>query len=292
MRPLFAQEYDLRPKYRKGERRYYRLVIVYKRLDPSGKIISQLEHRGDIERLVDSVRSDGKAYELITWRNVFTREKAEGKQDFGPYKAQPWVSGFSYLFSAEDSHQDFHWKYDRFPKTREGYLSLMLTVDAHFEFDYLRSSFHGGIEKLRRIGDEVEAPDSQLTFSVDFPPVVPDSHLRKTNVYTKFLGLTQVNQEPCAILAHRQGPGEFSLSFAFDSNRVISTAITSSFWGNLIVRLADGSLVHGDFVEHVRSQVNIPGQEKPSYSSTQAEYNIDEISRETFLQGVSITAGS
>ncbi len=161
----------------------------------------------------------------------------------------------------------------------------MLTVDAHFEFDYLRSSFHGGIEKLHRIGDEVEAPDSQLTFSIDLPPIVPSSHLKKTNVYTKFLGLTQINQEPCAILAHRQGPGEFSLNFDLGSNKAMSIAVNSSFWGNLIVRLQDGSLVHGDFIEHVRAQATIPGQEKPNYSATQAEYNINEISKEAFAQG-------
>jgi hypothetical protein len=264
-------------------------VILYKRLDPAGKIISEYEHRGDFERVVRSVDANGKSYELITWNNVFTREKAAGDREFSAYKPQPWLSGFSYPFSAEDSHQDFHWKYDIFPKTREGYLSLMLTVDAHFEFDYLRSSFHGAIEKLRRIGDEVEAPDSRLTFSIDFPPVVPRSHLRKTNVFTKFLGITQVNNEPCAILAHRQGPGDFVLDFSMDENAIMRMNITSSFRGNLFVRLSDGSLVHGDFIEYVRSQGTLPKQDKPTYFATQAEYNIDEISRVTYLKSLNAT---
>jgi hypothetical protein len=283
---LLAQQYDVRPKYKKGDKRYYRLVILYKRLEPSGKLLSFLEHRGDIERVVDSVQSDGKAYEIITWKNVAHREIPEKSSTLGPWKKQPWVEGFSYRFSAEDSHQKFHWNYQSFPKTMEGYLSLMLTVDAHFEFDYLRSSFHGAIEKLRRIGDEVEAPDSHLTFTVNFPPVVPSSHLRKRNVYTKFIGLTQINGEPCAILAHRQGPGEFLLNFAASPTTTASHEITSSFWGNLMVRLSNGSLVYGDFIEQVRAQVNLPGQDKPTFWSTQAEYRIDEISSEVYMKGL------
>jgi hypothetical protein len=285
MKSLLSDEYDLRPKYKKGDKRYYRLVILYKRLEPSGKILSMMEHRGDIQRVVETVESNGKAYELITWKNVASRETPEKSSTLGPWKKQSWVEGFSYRFSAEDSHQKFHWNYQSFPKTMEGYLSLMLTVDAHFEFDYLRSSFHGAIEKLRRIGDEVEAPDSHLTFTIDFPPVVPSSHLQKRNVYTKFIGLTQINGEPCAILAHRQGPGEFSLNLATSPTTTMSHEITSSFWGNLMVRLSDGGLVHGDFIEHVRSQANIPGQDKPIFGSTQAEYTIDEISAEAYIKG-------
>lgn len=290
MNTVLTQEYDLLPKYKKGDRRYFSLVILYKRLDQMGKVTEVTEHRGDIQRVVESVEANGKAYEVITWKNVAERTTSGDPGKFGPYKKSPWAEGFTYRFSAEDSYQDFHWNYKSFPQTREGYLTMILTVDAHFEFDYLRSSSHGAIEKLQRIGDEVEAPDNHQPFTLNFPPFVPKSHMQKNNVGLKFLGLTQVNGEPCAIVAHRQGPGYFSVDFAAGPNAAATMSITSSFWGNLFVRLSDGSLVHGDFIEQVRSQINIPGQEKPIYAATQAEYNIDEISREAYLRGLQVSA--
>lgn len=283
---LLMQEYDLVPKYKKGQKRYYRLVIVYKRVDQKGGVIEVTEHRGDIQRVVESVDANGKAYELITWKNIGERIATGDQGKFGPYKKAPWAEGFTYRFSAEDSYQDFHWNYKSFPQTREGYLTVILTVDAHFEFDYLRSKYHGGIEKLRRIGDEVDSPDNHQPFSLNFPPMVSNSRMQKNNVGLKFLGLTQVDGEPCAIVAHRQGPGHFSLDVAAGSNTSSSMAISSSFRGNLVVRLSDGSLVQGDFVEQVRNEMTTPGQEKPIYISTEAEYNVYEISREDYLKGL------
>jgi hypothetical protein len=283
---LLTKEYDLLPKYKKGGTRYYRLVILYKRLDQMGVVTELTEHRGDFQRVVESVEANGKAYEVITWKNVAERVATGDAGKFGAYKRTSWAEGFSYRFSAEDSYQDFHWNYKSFPPTREGYMTMILTVDAHFEFDFLRSSSHGSIEKLKRVGDEVQAPDNHQPFSLNFPPLVRKSHMQKNNVGLKFLGLTQVKGETCAIVAHRQGPGYFSLDFAAGSNASATMSITSSFWGNLFVRVRDGSLVHGDFIEQVRSQMNIPGQAKPVYIATQAEYNIEEISRETYLQGL------
>jgi hypothetical protein len=283
---FLTREYDLKPTYVKGTTRYYRLVIVYKVLNPLGQVMSRSEHRGDIKRVVESVQTDGKAYERITWKNVAVRNAPGATGPYGPYKILPWAEGFSYRFSAEDSHEDFPWNYEDFPKTMEGYQALLLTVDAHFEFDYLRSSYHGAIENLKHIGDEIEAPDSHIPFRLTFPPVVTDSWLEKKDVYIKFVGLTQVAGEPCAVIAHRQGPGEFYLDMAMGTPEPVRNELTSSFSGDLIVRLSDGSLIHGDFIEHVRNKLQLPGQTNPTYTQMQADYVIDEISPEEYERGL------
>jgi len=290
LKPSLTQTYDLKPKYKQGEVCYQRLVIVYHALDSAGHIVNRNEVRGDLERRVESVLPDGKAYEQIRWKNWASRSAPGATGAYGPYQFYDWAEGFSYRFSAEDPHDKFHWNYEKFPKTMQAYLVLMHTVDAHFEFDYLRSSYHGAIEKLRRIGDEVEAPDSHQRFTINFPPLVPNSHLDKTNVYTEFIGLTYAGGEPCAILAHRQGPGDFWLDFAVGPGQTRRSEITSSFAGNLYVRLSNGTLVHGDFVEWVFSKMPGPDPNKPNHQYMRGDYNIDEISREEYLKGISDAA--
>lgn len=290
LKSFLTQAYDLKPKYKKGAVRYQRLVIVYYAMDAAGHVVNRNEVRASIERRVESVLPDGKAYEQIAWKNWASRMAQGATGAYGPYQRCEWAEGFSYRFSAEDPHDKFHWNYEKFPKTMQAYLILMHTVDAHFEFDYLRSSYHGAIEKLRRIGDEVEAPDSHQRFTINFPPLVPNSYLDKKDVYTKFIGLTVAGGEPCAILAHRQGPGDFWLDFAVGSEQTRRSEITSTFAGNLYVRLSDGSLVHGDFVEWVSSKMAGPSPERAIYAYTRGDYSIDEISREEYVKGIGDSA--
>jgi len=287
LKSFLTQTYELKPKYKQGEVRYQRLVIVYNTLDPSGHIVNRHEMRGDLARRVESVLPDGKAYEQITWKNVASRYAQGATGAYGPSQPYTWAEGFSYRFSAEDPHDQFHWNYEKFPKNMAAYMVEIHTVDAHFEFDYLRSSYHGAIEKLQRIGDEVEAPDSHHPFTINFPPVVPNSHIDKKNVYTKFIGLTDAGGEPCAILAHRQGPGEFWQDFVFSPGETRRAEITSTFAGNLYVRLSNGSLTHGDFVEWITTKIPGVTPDRPNYQYLRGDYNIDEISREEYLKGIS-----
>lgn len=282
LQSFLTQSFDLKPRFTKGAKRYYRLVIVYKTLDSLGRVISRSEHSGNFERVVESVDASGKAYERITWRNAAIRNSPGAKDPYGPYKKLEWMEGFSYRFSAEDTHEQLSLDLSKFPRTMEGYQSYLLVIDAHFEFDYLRSSYHGAIEKLKRIGDEVEAPDSHIPFRLDYPPLIPNSDLKKKDVFIKFVGLTQVGGEPCAVISHRQGPGDFYLDFAMGTPAPVRTEITSIFAGDLIVRLSDGSLVHGDFIEHVRSKLQPPGQANPMSGQARADYVIDEIPREEY----------
>jgi len=290
LKSYLTQTYDLKPKYKKGEVRYQRLVIVYNTLDPGGHIMNRNEIRGDLERRVESVLPDGKAYERITWKSRASRIGQGATGPYGPYQFHDWAEGFSYQFSAEDPYDKFYSNYEKFPKTMPAYQALGHMVSAHFEFDFLRSSYHGAIEKLRKIDDEVEAPDNHQPFTINLPPMMPNSNIQKNNVRTRFIGLTYAGGEPCAIIAHWQGPGDFWIELAAGPGKLQRIDMTSTFAGNLYVRLSNGSLVHGDFVEWVMAKLPGSTPEKPSYGYTRGDYNIDEISREEYLKGISDSA--
>jgi hypothetical protein len=237
--------YDLSYRPKVGDTSYYRLDIVYRTLDGQGLTAKKENYRGDFRRAVQSVEGSGRVVEEITWQNVARRE-VEGDADFGPLEPIEWAQGFSYPFSAEDSYKDFHWGYDSFPRDLVGWNVLLLTVDAHFEFDFLRSSHHGAIEKLRRIGDAVVTPDSGTPFWLGLPPLVDVPAFNKQNLRNTFQALTHKLGAPCGVIAFDMDPSPFEMDFAGTK-----VAVSSSFAGTLTVRLSDGALEHGEFLEFV-----------------------------------------
>jgi hypothetical protein len=248
---LLDADYDLRYRPAAGDRSYYELDIVYRRLDQRG-LPAQLENlNGLFQRSVERVEASGRVQETVSWARVGRREAADGG-DYGPWDFPSWAQGISYPFAAEDSYQDFHWQYDGLPRDDSTWMTswqiVLLTVDAHFEFDFLRSSRHGGIEKLRRIGDSVLTPDSEGSFWLGLPPVVDVPAFTKPGLRLTFAGLTRRGQHDCALLEFSMGTGAFEMIVAGQRQPMSST-----FRGTLAVRLDDGSLESGEFDEFVFS---------------------------------------
>ncbi|MGH2785564.1 MAG: hypothetical protein ACRDJ1_09895 [Actinomycetota bacterium] len=259
------REFDLRYRPKAGDESFYRLDIVYRTLEELGTYSAREGNRGDFKRVVGSVDDAGAVRETITWNNVCRRE-AKGDEPFSPWEHLTWADGFEYPFSAEEPYDKFHWNYESFPRDQIGWFVLLLTVDAHFEFDYLRSTRHGAIERLRRIGDRVVSPDSNEPFWLGLPPIVDVPAFNKQNLRTTFEGLTTRNGHDCALLRFEMDRSPFEMVFGEERVKASST-----FEGTLTVRLADGSLEHGEFLEYVFQSV---GTVSPIYEITR----IDEAS--------------
>jgi hypothetical protein len=261
---LLTQEYDLRYRPLVGDRSYYSLDIVYRTLGPNGTSDARENYRGFFSRDVESVDPSGKVGEKITWRHVAKRS-AVGTGDYGAWEKLDYAENFTYNFSAEDSYEDFHWDYGKFPNDLFGWFAVLLTVDAHFEFDFLRSSHHGAIEKLRRVGDSVLAPDSGEPFRLHHGDVVECPDFNKQNLRTSFAGLTQVNGHPCALLRFMMDASPFTMSMMGAHIKASST-----FEGTISVRLADGSVEHGEFEEFVFQET---GPISPIYELVRLDQN-------------------
>ncbi|MGH2785565.1 MAG: hypothetical protein ACRDJ1_09900 [Actinomycetota bacterium] len=241
---LLDQEFDLRYRPQPGDRSHYRLTIVYQPLTSLGARVHREEWAGDFERLVEAV--DGqRVTETITWRH-FSRRFADGDEEYGEAESFPWAEGLAYKFSAEDSYADFHWGYDHFPRDLMGFNAMLLTIDAHFEFDFLRSSHHGAIESLRRIGDRVVVPDTGTPFEIRFDPLIVTPGFNKQNLRTGFEGISQVDGEPTAIVSFDMDPSPFTMMLMENE-----LSQSSTFNGILTIRLSDGALERGSFCEYV-----------------------------------------
>jgi hypothetical protein len=242
---VLEETYDLRYRPRPGEASDYRVGIVYRSLDARGAVLRREAYEGRFRRDVEAVLPDGRVQERITWRGAARRE-ARGEEPFGDAEPLPYLEGFAYPFSAEDGYEEYHWQHERFPRDMTGWFAMLLTIDAHFEFDFLRSSRHGAIERLRRIGDSVLAPDSGKPFAIHFLPLFDVPGFTKQDLRTTFAGLTRHGDEPCALLAFSTGMSTFEIVAGG-----ATIPCTSRFSGTLKVRLSDGALEHGEFTEWV-----------------------------------------
>jgi hypothetical protein len=245
---LLAAPYDLSYRPRVGHTSYYRLDIVYRLLDTGGRVERRDHDRGDFRRVVEAVRADGRVEETVTWRNA-RRRVAEGDGPYGPPENLAYLDGFSYRFSAEESYEEFHWDFGSFPRDLGGYFSLLLVIDAHFEFDFLRSVHHGSIDRLRRVGDAVVPPDSDRPFDIMFPPNRLIPGFTRRDMRTTFAGLSTSGAEPCARLAFSMGMTPFEVITPGGRAQC-----STRFAGTITSRLSDGALEHGEFTEWVFNQ--------------------------------------
>jgi hypothetical protein len=260
---ILVDEHDLSYRPKVGDTSYYHLNIIYRSLDERGLVASRENYAGDFRRVVTS-SDPSRVDEQITWRNIIHRTGEGLTAPWTPTGTFDWAKEFSYAFSGEDDHEDFFkWDFSGFPRDLDGWNVLLLAVDAHFEFDYLRSSRHGAIGTLRRIGDEIVGPDSDKPFRIPFLPLIEVPAFTKRNMRTRFEGLTLREGKPCALLSFNMDPSPFTMTMG--GNEMQST---STFAGTLDVRLTDGALEHGQFLEWVFTTIGVVS---PMYEITRIE---------------------
>ena len=265
--------YDLSYRPAPGSSGYYCLDILYRTLGDGGKVKGVENWRGGFRRRVDRVDPDSAVRETITWKHAVKRDRgADGP--FGEWQALDFAEDFTYPFCAEDDYPKFQPDYAGFPRDEAtwplGWNVLLLTVDAHFEFDFLRSRRHGAIDRLRRIGDTCLTPDTDHPFRLELPPMVDVPAFTKRNLRNTFIGLAPAGGEACGIVAFGMDVSPFQMTIAgqtFD--------VSSIFRGTLTMRLDNGTLEHGEFDEFVM------GAAGPVYP----RYEIRRIDEPTWLVG-------
>jgi len=293
VRKILEREYDLKPRYIKGQKRYYRLWMTMENLDKYGGVAVRYQWRGDFERVVVSVDPSGGAKEKITWKNVGFRNWLNNEARYGSHQVAPWAEDFSYTFSLEDDYADLNnWDFSGIPKNSMGVVFRgALQITAHAEFDFLRSSRHATIERLRQVGQVLRSlPEEGKIFSLDFPPLFTNSRLERKHVRVGFLGLTLANGEPCALLDYQQGPQQFSWTWTAGApgsgQPILNTDYTSRQTGVFAVRLEDGSLVRAHLAEFSHSKTTPAAGGPPTPGYTYGIWHIREITAEEYKEGL------
>jgi hypothetical protein len=296
LKRILESKFDLRQRVEPGKRSFHRLWQTIEIFDPFGEVVHRNQWRGDFQRTIESVDESGKAEESISWHSVGVRFWLPDESKYGPHKELDYSKGFSYSLSIEDDYNDLDWNYSGVPKSVEGSIFRQaFQVSAHFEFDFMRSVKHAGIDQLQKIGDLISrTPEEGHQFSLSFPPIVTNSLLERRNVHIGFLGLNQINGEPCAILYYRQGPQKFSWDGIENADITAENPppdiwhkdLTSWQQGHFCVRLKDGTLAEGEFSENHMIKRARPDGTDPTPVQSRGIWSITEISKEDYSNGL------
>lgn len=247
-----------------GDRSVYRLSCVYHDLNEIGVVESTSEIRGRFERVVTGIRDDGGRLEHVTWDQIeYIARPNMAEPALAPIPLE-FGNGWNYDFCAEDDYDEFDWKVDGIPKEGIGWYFLLLTIDAHFEFDFVHTYLHGGIDKRTRIGDAGQMPDSGKSYDILLNPAVSACRFNRTDFRNEFVGLTVYDGEPCAIVGFDLGVSPFFMEVkGLDPTevdpRLIHLDMSSTFTGKVYVRLSDGALQYGEFTELVMNEDKVGG---------------------------------
>ncbi len=273
---LADQEYRLLPRCVVGCKSHYRLTTVQHHLDEGHSILRRIRTSGDFERCTMAVRPDGAGVEQITWKAFSVAEGKGRAGTWAPAIHLPESSDFSYQFCAEDSYEAFHWSYNALPKTALGDSFMLHTVNAHFEFDFLRSRHHGAIEKLRRIGDSLVIPDNDRQFVLRLRAAPLAWFCTKRDFNVEFVGLSFAAGQLAGIVAFSSWLDV--LTHAGHNEKNTESPGNTQFAGHLYVDLSDNSILHADFDEWVCLPALVPNG--PLYSRFFVQYRIHRISEQ------------
>lgn len=131
-------------------------------------------------------------------------------------------------------------------------------MDAHAQFELLRTESHGAIGKVKKIGDRITSPGAHQSGGWDLPPLITDSHFTNGGYETIFTGICLLKGKKCAVLEYINTDSTLSSKMQMNPDAVFETEGTSNFWGHLYVDLESGKLIKGDLYEYVVMHVKNP----------------------------------
>jgi len=140
---------------------------------------------------------------------------------------------------------------------------------------------------LRKIGDVVRVPDNDQPFELNHAPVITESHLqREEEMYTSFLGLTEANGQPCALVDFRLGPQKFSWVRQTETGGKEKNEMKLWGYGVLQVRLADGQAEGGEYAEREMLNVTPPGAKEAQLVYILTTFELEKIGAGGYAAGL------
>lgn len=252
---LLDKDYDLSLKGKKGDVDYYRMKTVYYHGNELGVIQNKDELIGSLKR---EILEAGQKSLVVryTWKNLRAGFGAQPQEEITTWNPLSFAEGFTYEVDFLDPEY-FLSSIDikGIPKTMEGMRFWVNIMDAHAQFELLRTKAHGSISQIRKIGDRVTSPGAHQTGGWDLPPLITDSKFTNGDYDTQFVGLGIVDGKTSAVLEYINSDSRLSSKIEMTSKLILDQDGTSNFWGHIFVDLESGKLIRGDLYEYVVAQI-------------------------------------
>lgn len=230
---LVEKEYNLLSRLPVKHKTYYSYTDRFAHLSATGRVERWETETGYYTQEVIRFWPDGEpVFRVIRNHTQLRTESAEPKSaeliplDFGERFTYEVCFGENYDYLPIDT--------SHFPKTLPGFMMFENIIHSH-QFAILATKTHGGLDKLRKIGDTVTIPDSGKGGVVEFPGLLSITLVRGKSTMT-FLGLSQYRAEPAALLSW-----DVPLQFPNISGGEGTGRATGLIW----ISLRDGEVLRG-----------------------------------------------
>ena len=279
---LLTKEYDLSLNDQEGDVDYFRMRTIYYHGDTIGTMKDRDEVLGTFQRDVLEVGEESFIAKY-TWKDVRVGHSPTIKEDITEWKPLSFAEGFTYEIDL--CKPDFVLStvdHTNIPKTLLGLRFWVKLMDAHAQFELLRTETHGSISQIKKIGDRVSTPGAHQQGGWDFPPMVTDSNFANGDYDTMFTGLSIIDGKTCAILEYINADSRLNSKMQVTPKMLFDQDGTSNFWGHIYVDLESGKLLKGDLYEYVIVQIEGPPLSAPMRLFERRIVTIEKITREQY----------
>jgi hypothetical protein len=253
-----AKDYDLSLSDHEGDVDYFQMKTIYYHGNHLGIMKDRDEVWGTFQREVLNVNQESFVAKY-TWKDVRVGYSPTLKEEITDWKPLSFAEGFMYEIDLQDpgfvlAPVDS----TNIPKTLEGMRFWVKLMDAHAQFELLRTETNGSISQIKKIGDRVSTPGAHQGGGWDFPPLVTDSSFANGDYDTIFTGLSMIDGKTCAVLEYINADSKVSSKMQVTPKMFFKQDGTSNFWGHIYVDLGSGKLLKGDLYEYVIVQIEGP----------------------------------
>jgi hypothetical protein len=274
-------EYDLSLKEAAGDVSYYSMRTVYYHGNSLGITQSREELLSAFKR--EAVKIDkGTHLVKFAWKKAKIGQAKKNQKEINDWENLPFAVGFTYLLDFE--HIDFPGQIDfsPFPNTLQGMKFMVNILDAHAQFDLLRTESAGGINRIKKPGDKISNPGAGQSTAWDCNAFIQDSDFTNGKYETMFTGICMLDGKKCAVLEYINSESRLRSKTRITPKMIVEQEGTSNFWGHIFIDLETGSLVRGDLYEYVVVHATMPGQSRQMRLFERRLIEIWRISEEVF----------
>lgn len=277
---LYA-EYDLALKDKPGDISHYRMRTVYYHGNALGITYSTEILMAAFKREVKQIE-EGVHLVEFTW-NPAKIGMAKGlDENITDWKIMPYAEGFSYLINFAAPNFPGGVDFSSLPNDLEGMKFMVNVLDAHAQFELLRTEPSGGISRIRKTGDRISNPGAGQGGPWDFNTFIQDSDFDNGEYETLFVGFGMADGRVCAVLEYINSESLIKNKTQVNPQMIMEQESTSNFWGHIYIDLETGKLLKGDLYEYVITHVKIPGQKEAMKLSERRLIEIQSINEEEF----------
>jgi len=278
---LLSKDYDLSLKDKEGDVDYYRMKTVYYHGNALGIIQSRDELIGSFKREVLKTNQESFVARY-TWKSLRAGHGTKSQEEITNWKLLSFAEGFTYELDLFDPGFLSTFDIKNIPKTMEGMRYWVNIMDAHAQFELLRTETHGSISRIKKIGDRVATPGAHQTGGWDLPPLITESEFTNGDYDTLFSGISVVDGKTCAVLEYINSDSRLSSKMQMGPKMILKQDGTTNFWGHIFVDLKSGKLIRGDLYEYVVVLIEGLPLPEPLRSFERRYVEIEKITKDQF----------